>query len=248
MGEVLSRKRLKEIRALLQKSSERRKTGLFVAEGSRMVSEAPEEELSELILSESYAASKEGAKLADRAFVLPDEVFRKLSDTVNPQGIMAVIRQRHYLPEQLEGGNRYLVLEGIQDPGNLGTIVRTAEAAGISGIFMDRNTADIYSPKVVRSTMGSIYRVPFCYVPELSSCVAGLKKKGVAVYAAHLEGIPMGELRLSSPRAFLIGNEGSGLSDEICKLADQKIRIPMEGRVESLNAAVAAAILMYLPG
>ena len=143
-------------------------------------------------------------------------------------------------------GGPVLVLEGIQDPGNLGTMLRTGEGAGIAGILADRQTVDRYNPKVVRSTMGSLYRVPYVVSEDLRESVKTLKKRGFSVYAAHLKGTEnYTDIRYPKASAYLIGNEGNGLTDETAQLADTYVRIPMEGRVESLNAAVAAALLMY---
>ena len=139
-----------------------------------------------------------------------------------------------------------VVLESLQDPGNLGTIIRTAEAAGASGILLGKGCADIYNPKVTRSTMGSIFRVPFVYADDLQGAVINLKECGIRILAAHLEGsVGLYEESLEGPTAILIGNESRGLSDETAALADRAVRIPMSGSVESLNAAVAAAVCMF---
>ncbi len=248
MESNISVKRLKEIKSLIDRHSARKKSGMFVVEGIRMVREIPEEDLEELIISESYLMEYQSGEKREgyKTSVISEASFRKLSDTVHPQGILAVVRQKQYSLNDLAKGKLVLILEGIQDPGNLGTIVRTAEAAGAGGILMDRNTADIYSPKVVRSTMGSVFRVPFAYTDELLQETDRLKKAGYTIYAAHLQGEPMREVKIREPRAILIGNEGSGLSEEAAGAADQRIRIPMKGKVESLNAAVAAALLMFV--
>ena len=139
-----------------------------------------------------------------------------------------------------------LVLESIQDPGNLGTMLRTGEGAGISGVLMNDTTADIYHPKTIRATMGSVYRVPCVITEDLRGAVLQLKTAGITVYAAHLKGrAAYDEPDYTGGCAFLIGNEGNGLTDEMAALADAYIRIPMEGQVESLNAAIAATLLMY---
>ena len=139
-----------------------------------------------------------------------------------------------------------LILESVQDPGNLGTMVRTGEGAGISGIIMNRTTVDLFNPKTIRSTMGSIYRVPYYIADDLAETIGELKRQKVGIYAAHLKGqMHYDEPSYCKGTAFLIGNEGNGLSDEIAGLADNYVRIPMEGSVESLNAAVSAALLMY---
>ena len=139
-----------------------------------------------------------------------------------------------------------LILEGVQDPGNLGTMLRTGEGAGITGVIMDRTTVDLFNPKTIRSTMGSLYRMPYYIAEDLGATIEAVKAQGVRLYAAHLAG----ELSYDRPDytgacGFLIGNEGNGLSDEIARMADTYIRIPMQGQVESLNAAMSAGILMY---
>lgn len=139
-----------------------------------------------------------------------------------------------------------LVLDNLQDPGNMGTVFRSAEAAGASGILMSKDCVDVYNPKVIRSTMGAIFRLPFYRVEDLPRAVMELKDGGLRVYAAHLEGRRTydGE-DYRRGCAFLIGNEGNGLRQEVAECADCRIRIPMEGCTESLNAAVAASILLF---
>ena len=140
----------------------------------------------------------------------------------------------------------YLVLETIQDPGNLGTMFRTAEGAGATGIIMNRETVDLFNPKTIRSTMGSIYRVPFVIAEDLKTILTEMKKEGICIYAAHLKGeVFYDKMNYKKSTAFLIGNEGNGLTDEMAEQADNYVRIPMGGRLESLNAAMAAGILMY---
>ena len=139
-----------------------------------------------------------------------------------------------------------LVLDNLQDPGNMGTVFRSAEAAGASGILMSKDCVDVYNPKVIRSTMGAIFRLPFYRAEDLPGAVMELKNGGLRVYAAHLEGRRTydGE-DYRRGCAFLIGNEGNGLRQEVAECADCRIRIPMEGCTESLNAAVAASILLF---
>jgi TrmH family RNA methyltransferase len=161
------------------------------------------------------------------------------------------VRQKQYSITEIvkeKGGELplLLVLDQIQDPGNLGTIVRTAEGAGVTGIVMSQDCVDMYNPKVVRSTMGAAYRVPFCYVDDLAEEVKQMKEAGICTYAAHLGGKnSYDEEDYRKASAFLIGNEGNGLRDEVADQAQVYIRIPMKGQVESLNAAVATAILTF---
>ena len=139
-----------------------------------------------------------------------------------------------------------LVLDNIQDPGNLGTIFRTAEAAGVTGVFLSRDCADIYNPKTVRSTMGAIFRQPFVYVEDLPGTISRMKEKGICVFAAHLQGERSYDREdYRKKTAFLVGNEGNGLRREVEEMADVRVRIPMAGRAESLNAAIAAGVLMF---
>ena len=139
-----------------------------------------------------------------------------------------------------------MILENLQDPGNLGTILRTAEGAGVDGVILSKESVDIYNPKTIRSTMGSVYRLPFLYVDSIEAILPVLKKHHVHTYAAHLKGKNSYEQEnYCGGTAFFIGNEGNGLTDHLSSQADTLIRIPMEGKLESLNAAVASAILMY---
>ena len=187
-----------------------------------------------------------GTEAAEMLEVLTGYMEAALSDR---RYFLALVRQDHYTLSDLlsrPGEAHLLLLETIQDPGNLGTILRAGEGAGITGIVMDRATVDIYNPKVIRSTMGSIFRVPFVYVEDLKDACAQLKAAGIPVLAAHLRGeLPYDRADLAGPFAFLIGNEARGLREETAALADILVRIPMEGQVESLNAAVAASILMF---
>ena len=178
-----------------------------------------------------------------------DDVMKSMSDTQTPQGILCVVKQPSCVIEDIMGNKKshlLLILEGLQDPGNLGTIFRTSEAAGVTGIIMSRDTVDIYNPKTIRSTMGSIYRVPFIYSEDLYTDLDKLRAHGISVYAAYLTGsVSYDKCDYRSDTAFLIGNEGNGLSDKALSHSDTRVRIPMEGSVESLNAAVSAAVLMY---
>lgn len=251
----ISNKQVKYMKALLGSAKERTASGCFAAEGWRMVSETPPERIRLLLLSERFAGSDQAQKTAligsvpaERVFVVSDRVFDAISDTRTPQGIMAAVSMLNYPPETLLQQKEALLvfLENLQDPGNLGTIVRTAECAGATGIIMSRGTADIYNPKVVRSTMGSLYRMPFAYTEDMPGLIHQAEEMGIRVFAAHL-GAEKSYTQedYTGPSAFLIGNEGRGLSQEAADAAGEKILIPMAGQAESLNAAVSAAILMY---
>jgi TrmH family RNA methyltransferase len=225
---------------------------VFIVEGAKMFEEAPKDWIKEIYVSETFlnkCSSNIKALLSGKSFeVLSDEVFKKVSDTQTPQGVLSVLTMPHYeLEDYLDNGNQlFILLEDLQDPGNLGTIIRAGEGAGVSGIIMTQKTADIFNPKVIRSTMGSIYRVPFFTTNNICYLIKTLKNKGISVYAAHLDdSVDYDKADYTKPTAFLIGNEGNGLKRETADLATGYIKIPMAGQVESLNAAVATTILMY---
>ena len=254
-----SNQQMKQVSLLLKKAKERKNTNSFVVEGPRMVVEAPVESLKAVYVAESFDNNAENKallqELKDKCTqanaiyeIVADNVFKSVSDTQTPQGIMAVVSMPEYeLSDLLAGENTHLlILESIQDPGNLGTMVRTGEGAGVTGIIMNKTTVDLFNPKTIRSTMGSIYRVPFYVTEDLAGTMKELQQQGISLYAAHLKGEhSYDEEDYTKACGFLIGNEGNGLSDEIANLADTYIKIPMEGQVESLNAAISATLLMY---
>ena len=177
-----------------------------------------------------------------------DSVFASVSDTKTPQGILCVVRMPEYSKETFfsESGGLYLVLENIQDPGNLGTMFRTGEGAGISGVILSRDTVDLFNPKTIRSTMGSVYRVPFLIADDLEAMIGEMKKQGVHLYAAHLKGEQSYDrFDYRESTAFLIGNEGNGVSRLVKEKCDFTTAIPMKGDIDSLNASVAAGVLAF---
>lgn len=244
---------VKNLVLLGKKAKARKEQGVFLIEGRKMFEEAPKEWIRQVYVSESWLYGTEGRKLPEgMAYeLLADHVFCAAAGTQTPQGILAVVRRPEWNVEELftdTSGHApgFLVLENIQDPGNLGTILRTAEGAGMSAVFASRTTADLYNPKTVRATMGSIYRMPFFVAEDLPALLFRMKKNGIRLYAAHLAGsVPYDRPDYTAPCAFLIGNEANGLTKETAETADAAVKVPMEGQVESLNAAVTAAILMY---
>ena len=241
---------VKNIIQLNQKTKARREQGLFVAEGRKMFGEAPREWVSKVYVSETLT---DDTGLMTQVEKLPyeivaDFVFRQMSDTQTPQGILTVLKKPSYTIEDILDGENPLVmiLEDLQDPGNAGTILRTGEGAGVSGILLTKTCVDITNPKVIRSTMGSIYRVPFFYTDRIEDVLGELIVHDVRTFAAHLNGerdYDREDYRRGT--AFFIGNEGNGICAEILQGADRRITIPMEGKTESLNAGIAAGILMY---
>ena len=251
--------RVRRVVALVQKSKARRDEKVFIIEGMKMLREAPVLQVDEVFVTEKFidTANEEDKEILWRygAETVSEDVLRKMSDTQTPQGVLAVIRQYEYsMEEVLEGYNQenetaaplLLVLENIQDPGNLGTMLRSGEGAGVTGVIMGKGCADIYNPKVIRSTMGSIFRMPFIYAESVPQVVRDLKESGIRIYAAHLKGKKnYDEFDYTGPTAFLIGNEGKGLTDETAKEASEYVLIPMKGEVESMNAATSSAILTF---
>lgn len=244
---TVQNKQIRQVIKLKKSSRERKKTGLFVAEGLRMFREIPKQQREKVFASSEFL-EVHGEELEGIPFEeVSAQVFREISDTETPQGILSLVKITHTSLAEILGrsGNSILLLENLQDPGNLGTLIRTGEGAGVSGVIMSKDTVDIYNPKVIRSTMGSIFRVPFTYVEDLAEAVQLLRQQSVHVYAAHLDGTEYTDESYEKISAFLIGNEGNGLTDRIAALADKRIKIPMEGQVESLNAAMAGGLLMY---
>jgi len=259
---------VKNVVNLCKKAKERNEQGLFIVEGPKMFSELPADRLKAAYVSESFCrqnpdflkqqtermageAKAAGMDSLPAIQTVSDAVCKAMSDTQTPQGIICVVSRFEYRYEDLLGPGTAkpplcMILEDVRDPGNLGTIVRTAEGAGVTGILLSRGCVDMYNPKVIRSTMGSVYRVPFAYTDDLPGILSSWKKAGMRLFAAHLHGsnsYTQEDYRQSA--GFLIGNESRGLTDGLASMADHLIRIPMQGKVESLNASVAAAILMY---
>ena len=249
----ISNAQVKQVCAYVQKSKERRKDHIFVVEGPKMFEEAPADQIYKVYATQSFCDKHTtdgiSAKLKETGFeVVSDEVLAKMSDTKTPQGILCLVKWPQYSLDDLlfRRNGVFVVLEDLQDPGNLGTIIRTGEGAGIAGVIMSGNTVDIFNPKTIRATMGSVYRVPFLYVDSLEDTIKSLHNANIKTYAAHLKGETYYDsFSFKEGTAFLIGNEGNGLKKETADLAFSYLKIPMEGQVESLNAAVATALLMY---
>jgi TrmH family RNA methyltransferase len=251
--------RVKQVVAYVQKSKARKDGDVFVIEGMKMLREAPVLQVREVYVTGRFLdkATEEDKEILWRygAEEVSDDVMKKMADTQTPQGVLAVVSQYHYTEEEvLEGYNKddegakplILILENIQDPGNLGTMLRSGEGAGVTGVILSKGSADIYNPKVIRSTMGSIFRMPFIYVESLPEMIKKLSENGIDTYAAHLKGTQnYDEFDYTKPTAFLVGNEGNGLTKETADAATEYILIPMKGEVESMNAATSAAILTF---
>lgn len=248
-----SNAQIKEIARLQKSARERRKKGLFAVEGIKLVREAAEYgRLQKIYVSETamQEIAEEVGKLSGQypLEVVSDTVFRAVSDTVTPQGILGLAHIPSYDLEEILTDERrtFLLLDDLRDPGNLGTIMRTAEGADMAGVIMSRECVDLFNPKVVRSTMGAIFRVPYYYTEDLSDAITLLKQRGIPVYGAMLQGsVVYDTVDYRMGAAIVVGNEANGISDAAARQLSVKVRIPMAGKLESLNAAVSAAVLMY---
>ena len=175
-------------------------------------------------------------------YCLPSHVMAAVCDTHTPQGCAAVLRMQ----ERSADGKRLVVMDGVQDPGNVGTIIRTADAAGLDGVLMSSACADPFSPKVLRATMGSVFHLPIRVTDALAPELASLRENGYTVISSQLDGMSFYDVPHPIERfALVIGNEGNGVTDAVKAEANLHLKLPMRGKAESLNAAVAAGIMMY---
>ncbi|EJT5913126.1 RNA methyltransferase [Clostridium perfringens] len=237
----------KEIKKLKEKKH-RIKSNKYLIEGLRFVEEAIKSKVSidSIIFTESFKEKNpdlflkinENIKLIQ----MNEALLKQLCSTENPQGIVGVINMQN---KELKSGELVILVDKVQDPGNMGTIIRTAHAAGAAGIVMTKGTVDIYNDKTLRSTMGSIFYIPIVEDDSLDF-VKSLKKEGYKLVVSSLQGKNnFFEENLQGKVMIAVGNEGNGVSDEVYDIADIKVKIPMPGEAESLNVAVATSIMIY---
>lgn len=249
-------RQIKEIAKLYKNGRSRKENGLFVVEGARICADAAESGvlIETLVCSDTGAAhysetAEELSAVAGRVLSVPDAVFSALADTAHPQGIMAVCRmpELHLSPEDIRRDGRYLGLEDLRDPANLGTIARTAEALGFDGLILSPGCCDPYGPKALRAGMGSLLRIPLLRAEDFFNLLEAFRAAGLTVFAAvpDRKASDVRCAELGKGGVVLIGNEGNGLTEKAVAFADLSVTIPMPGRAESLNAAAAASILMW---
>lgn len=225
----------------------------FIVEGIKMIQEAIDEgaEIKHIIICDdcktqgSFSSEFLYEIAKYNCVYVTEKIFSGITDVMNPQGILAVIDKKNKSDDIDYNANLFLILDDIQDPGNMGTILRTADSINLKQIIVSKGTADCYNPKVVRSTMGAIFRVNVIECEDLKKIIKEMKKRKIKVYATDLatnKSIYDADYKKS---AIVIGNEANGVSKEILELADEKIKIPMTGKTESLNAAVATGIILY---
>lgn len=235
----------------LKERKNRNKSSQYIIEGFRLVQEAFKANVD----IEYLIVTKDGSEKIDKflsnhinenmkIYEISDNLFKELISTENPQGILAVTNM-NVMPMQANG-NFYLLCDKLQDPGNLGTIIRTAHAAGVQGIILTKGTVDIYNEKTIRSTMGSIFYIPIYYDDDNFSFVNSLKNDGFNLLVTSLDtDKDFFQEDLRGKVILTVGNEGNGVSEEVLALADTKVKIPMPGNAESLNVAIATSVIMY---
>ncbi len=242
---------IKTIKRLQTSSRQRKKENCFVIEGLRLLDDAADNNItfSHLLYTEEFAKKNPDAinkftEKSEKVFVIGEKLFASISDTLTPQGVLAVANMQENDIGNNDLNGKYISLENLQDPSNVGAICRTAEALGLSGIFVSSDSCDIYSPKVLRSSMGTVLRLPIYILDNLPN---QLKETNLKIYACvvHGEAEHVGSFEFNNGCVAVIGNEGNGLTNEMIEISDSKITIKMNGRAESLNAAAAASIVMW---
>ena len=221
----------------------RKETGCFLVEGRKMVEEAIASAFPvEAVLVDDARLGEFTLPAGIPAYAMPGHVLAAVCDTKTPQGVAAVVR----MAEVALHGPRLVAMDGVQDPGNVGTIIRTADAAGFDGVILSAQCADVFSPKVLRATMGSVFRMGIRVTDDLPGVLTELVQEGASVLSSQLDGEPFYRRSPLNERFVLvIGSEGNGVTDEVKAIATHKVKLPMRGGAESLNAAVAAGIMMY---
>lgn len=242
---------VKDIKKLKEKKA---RNNLFVVEGFKMIDEAIKEKqkIDLIVMNENFKDDKDFNRVNEllkkhniKNIEVTNSIFKTLTDVVTPQGVLAIVNKNDIENDIDYSQEYFLVLDEIQDPGNLGTIIRTADAAGIKQIIVSKNTVDCYSSKVIRSTMGSIFRIKIIEVDNLVEELKTLQKKNVKIVVTSLDANKSIYEINYNRTAVVIGNEANGVSKEVQKVADEKVKIPMLGKSESLNAGIAAGIMMY---
>ena len=237
------------VRTLLEKRSARRKSGQFVVEGPHLVEEAAAAgQVDFVVYAKQSALVPKLEKVGVTCYKVSNKEFSPLSEVENPQGILAVARLNPGSLSEIEEKDRALIVVAIevQDPGNLGTIIRSADAVGATGVIVSRGSVDPYNSKVVRATMGSIFHLPIIESDDIEVTLGSLRQNKIAIVAADVKGRQdYFQADFSRPVAILVGNEAAGLGDEIVEHSDQVVKIPMPGKAESLNVGVATSLLLY---
>src|SRR6056297_672963 len=254
MTEITSIKndKIKNLRKLYQKKYRKQK-GQFILEGLRLTRGSynaganldtiyiTKDFYNNLIKDEAFLINNQ-----DKIVFVSNKLIKEVADTDNPQDIITVVNEPNFNEKQVLSKEYILILDRVQDPGNMGTIIRTAVAAGFQSLIITKGSVDVFNLKVLRSTMGAIYSIPFIKDVDLDKLKTMLNNKKQYIYAADLNTEQYyNELKYKRPLSLIIGNEAKGIRNELLDLANQKVKIPIRGDIESLNAAVAAGLIMY---
>lgn len=252
----LSKEKLKQLHKLKTEKG-REREGKFLIEGLRLCEEALASlwEVELLLFTSDFIQSERGKKLVEgfrekgvEILILKRKELEKLSEEKTPQGIMAVVKKKKFFLESTLLSKAFLILmlDNIRDPGNLGTIIRTADSAGVDGVLLSKGCVELYNPKVVRSSMGSVFHLPLFERLDLKETIPLLKSSGFKIFASDVrEGKNYSDVKYPDRTCLMVGSEATGIDKRLLNLSDEKIRIPIYGKAESLNASVAAGILLY---
>ncbi len=244
---------IKEIKSLLKKKARWEKQ-LFIMEGIKLIEEAIDNDvhIKSVLYTDKILSYSDGRNLLEKlkyfkhCYKVPESLFDDITSMENSQGIIGVGQFKIKSLDTRKGNRFFLFLDGIQDPGNMGTIIRTADAFNIDGIIVGEGSVDAYNPKVIRSTMGSIFRVPLYFIENNMETLKLLKNNGFKIYSTSLEGsVANYDIQYKDDFIIVIGSESQGVDKDILDISNYLIKIPMPGNAESLNAGVAASIIMY---
>jgi len=239
---------IKLIKKLQTKSKARYEEKLYIVEGFKQIRELEQERIHFIVVAGKEKLQNIDVAVNTTVILVSDKIFLEISQDPSPQGILAVVKMKKYSFDEskLSSQGIYLLIDSLQDPGNLGTIIRVADAVGIDGIFMNMTTVDVYNPKVIKSTMGSLEHVELFLVDSLPELMKTMKDKGIRLFGAYLdESMEHFKADFKVGCGIVIGNEGQGISDEVIACVDQRIKIPMPGKSESLNASIATSVILY---
>jgi RNA methyltransferase, TrmH family len=231
----------------LHTKKEREKSGTFLLEGPHLIEEAITSgaKLQHVIVEENFEINEAWLKEEFTLWSVPAKLMKQLSETEKPQGIIAVCEMMDQSEELIKKGGRYLLIDGVQDPGNLGTIIRTADSAGLDGVFLGEGTADLYNGKTVRSTQGSLFHLPIVKA-NLLDIIERCKEHDLPVLSTSLQNsVDMRETPEVDGFALIMGNEGAGVQEILQQQSTLNVKIPIFGSAESLNVSVATGILLY---
>ena len=259
MEEIISSNKNDKIKYLkkLYKSSKRKKEGKFILEGYRLIKQAYESgaTIDYIFVNPSFKKSKEyqtfifNKGLTGFTYLIEDKLLKDVADTVNPQGIVAIVSEIDYkLSSIIENGKKIVVLDRIQDPGNMGTIIRTAAAAGMDGVISLKGSVDIYNLKVLRATAGAIFNIPFINklsYDKFSELLSNKLRKYQLICTSLDTENYYHNVNYNENNILIIGNEANGIRKNLLKNADLTVKIPLNNSIESINAAMAAGLLMY---